>query len=522
MNADFLSHAEAQDLFPAYIANELDAERRNALNIHLDRCVACRAELIETQRLLGAFAQLQSQTHQEPSIVEAVMVQVREYAPYNEEQMRHDDSPRFAPFVDDENDRMNRASLNGSGSTGARSRSALSPARGGAKSLVAALSLLGVVALLAALLLSRLPGALGGQSKSSLAPTQASAGQGWRAFYIASNGLVHVVSDSGDHATNLSLPTNNFQMVPQSPRVGVSSDGRYLAYIQGINTGPVTVIDLKTNKTVLEGPEATELHWAPNSPRLAVDLFSADTPPVSIVDMTTLQVTPITAPAAQAIVRIVGWIDATHLVVVTAIGKIALNLETLDLTSEKLTLLTEVSEPPDLFLSPDGQRVFIAPTYWDHTAHVVDLSTNKVRQLPQIQATFASSLKHMDNWNQAYGGNWAYQWAWKPGTHTLALSLGSYGAPNEGETKPVTQDAGVWLVDVDGDQATRINQYRYPLAWLPDGKTLLMSSIADNALLNSGFVVGPTFYALTPVSPTGKTRVLVRNMLAFFGLVDGA
>jgi hypothetical protein len=119
-----------------------------------------------------------------------------------------------------------------------------------------------------------------------------------------------------------------------------------------------------------------------------------------------------------------------------------------------------------------------------------------------------------------YGGNWAYQWAWRPGAHTIALSLSASSNPSEGGIQPETQEAGVWLIDLDHDQAASLNRDRYPLTWTPDGQALFLSDIdAPSMVTNTGYSVGPGLYVMSPTKPGEKGQLLEADMVAFFGLV---
>jgi hypothetical protein len=324
------------------------------------------------------------------------------------------------------------------------------------------------------------------------------------------------------------------------PRAGVSADGRYLAYVQvtpstqgtppmWVGSGPVTVVDISSGRVTTLDLMATEIQWAPDAPRfisLLTTLGNGGTTHVSLTltDVRTNQRQDIQLDPAlerSRVTRLVGWIDTHHVSVVADPGGkgVTVPLISLDLATGGMTTLATLVQPPDVFLSPDGKRAFVAPNFWAPSARIVDTTTGATTELQGITAAFAGRLKHVDNLNLAYGGNWAYQWAWRPGTHTIALSLSASSIPNEGETQPVTQEAGVWLIDLDRDQATSLNRERYPLAWTPDGRTLFLSDIATpSAVTNTGYSVGPHLYALSPVTPGGG-QALSGDMVAFFGLV---
>jgi hypothetical protein len=547
---DHVDHAELQAQLPAYVADALEIDERNSVAAHIAACSTCHAEVEELRLLMRALAVGRRQRMSEgPSIADAVMARIGSGTPSTTSAVDHAQSgasrvpPPFHETYRD--DTADVASFKWERETPIavvpRSSSApRGPVRHPAeptryrqpRPVLAGIASLAVVALIAALLLSRLTPLHGIGGHPSVPGTSSNSVTGsWRAAYLGSDGRLDFVSAGGERSASVALPGATFQHMPVSPHVGISADGRYLAYIQVTNpdgSGPVTVVDLATGKITVLNVIATELHWAPDAPRFVCGVFATDSTTVTLVSLQTgaaqaqeLSLGP--ASSQPSVTRIVGWIDATHLAVVAQSGRLTLFLASLDLTTKQTHLLASLNMPPDVFLSPDGNRVFIAPTFWNSVASVVDTTTGVVRALPAITATFASQLQHLDNYNLAYGGNWAYQWAWRPGSHTIALSLSQSSIPNEGDTQPVTQQAGVWLLDVDHDQARNLDRDRYPLAWTPDGQTLLVSDIPATSSLvtlgNTGYAVGPHLFALSPSKPTAESRALTGDMALFFGLV---
>jgi hypothetical protein len=547
---DRVDHAELQARLPAYVADALQIDERGSVAAHIAACATCQSEVEELRLLMRALAVERHQRISEgPSIADAVMARIGSAAPSTMGATDHAQSgaSRVAtPFHETlRDDAADKAPFKWGRETAIAvlppsSTPPKGPARNPAEPtryrqpgpVLAGIASLAVVALIAALLLSRLTPShsIGGYPSVSGVSSPSATGS-WRAAYLGSDGRLDFVSASGERSTSAALPGVNFQHMPASPHVGISADGRYLAYIQVTNpdgSGPVTVVELATGKITVLDVIATELHWAPDAPRFVCGVFATDSTTVTLVSLQTgaAQVHELSLGSASGqprITRIVGWIDATHLAVVAQSGRLTLFLASLDLTTKQTHLLASLNMPPDVFLSPDGQRVFIAPTFWNSVASLVDTATGQVRALPAITATFASQLQHLDNYNLAYGGNWAYQWAWQPGSHTIALSLSQSSIPNEGDTQPVTQQAGVWLLDVDHDQARNLNRDRYPLAWTSNGQTLLVSDIPATSSLamlgNTGYAVGPHLFALSPSKPNAESRALTGDMTLFFGLV---
>jgi len=537
MSPDRFSHDELQERLLAFSADALGTEERAAVDAHLARCATCRQELERMRQLLVALAAqrrlIAGNSIAGNSIADAVMVRIASRPPMRVASRTYwsppDTTPASAESLRDDPEYEWWGPGAPSNASAHRMAAAARPREIGhgqrrdqSRPLVAAVALLAVVSLLAALLASRL-------APSSPAIPVPGTGD-WRAAYLGSDGLTHIVSATGERRTSVALPGANPQGLPQSPRASISADGRYLASIRvtsGDGSGPVTVLDLASGQVTTLDLMAAELHWAPDAPRFASSLSTLEGGTVrlsiTLTDMRTNQRQDLQlGPTLDhlRVTRLVGWIDAHHLAIIADPGGKGLTvpLVSLDLTTGGITTLATLVQPPEVFLSPDGKRVFVAPTFWAPSAGIVDTTTGSMSELPGITATFASRLKHLDNLNLAYGGNWAYQWAWQPGTHTIALSLSASSIPNEGETQPVTQEAGVWLIDLDRDHATSLNRDRYPLAWTPDGRTLFMSDIPAATAINAGFSVGSHLYALSPVAPNGRSRELAGDMVMFFGL----
>jgi hypothetical protein len=200
-------------------------------------------------------------------------------------------------------------------------------------------------------------------------------------------------------------------------------------------------------------------------------------------------------------------------------GGPALELDVLDVGAGVLRHLVDVATPPDIFVSPDGKTIFVAPSTWVQTGYLVDPTTGQIRMLPQISATFSSKFVNIDNADFAKGGNWAAMSAWQPGSHTIALSLGAWGLASEGLPSLGHQPAGIWLLDLDYDTATQVSRNTYPLAWTSNGRSLLTSDLPASSLLFGGLSVGPTLSSLSPAAPGGRDAPLAHHMAVFFGLV---
>ncbi|MGZ3667878.1 MAG: hypothetical protein ACXVCO_17825, partial [Ktedonobacterales bacterium] len=229
-----------------------------------------------------------------------------------------------------------------------------------------------------------------------------------------------------------------------------------------------------------------------------------------------------------------GWIDSAHIAVFyqqsesgpvatpsaatasQSTGLVQQSLGSLDIHSGAITYLADLPDPSDVFLSPDGREVLLAPNFSTSMAHVVDTRTGQTRELPHISDAFAGKFADL-----GAGGNWALHSAWQPGTgHVLALSL-SVGSSY------ARQDANVWLLDLDNDKATQVPGKAYPLAWSPESpQELLLCDLphadATGEYPLGGAGVGPTLYTIQLTSPGTTSPPLTASMAVFLGLVRTA
>lgn len=382
----------------------------------------------------------------------------------------------------------------------------------------------------------------------------------WQAAYLGADGHVHLVSANGKNVTGPALPQP--ELISQSlplANASISPDGHLLAYTAGSdvnNGGNVTILNLATSKLTTTSAQALAIYWSPDGTKLAAQ-GTLDSGSFSLVNAKTGAVTHINVTLdgqPAGIGRLLGWTNASHIAAVASISpavsgslpattpipttptptknstRLSASLSggpanfvgVVDLKTGAAHNYDDLATPPDVFLSPDGQEALVAANYWNSSATLVNLASEQVTSLPKITNAFAGKLVNMDNLNLAQGGNYSAHFAWKPGTHILAVSLTAAGLGPEGSTGPATQPAGAWLLNLDRDTATQITHNSYPLAWTPDGSTLLLSSVpqsdTNGSYPHGGGGVGPTLYALSPVAASSTPKKLASGMTAFFGL----
>lgn len=355
----------------------------------------------------------------------------------------------------------------------------------------------------------------------------------WAAVYLDSSAHLHAVTADGHDAAGPVLPLAGLIASTSPAGASISPDGRRLAYIQAgdPNTGgKVAIVDFATGTLKVTGVTALQLAWSPDSSTIAA-AGQLDSGSIWLVNAATGAGHPITVQVngePGGLGRLLSWTDATHLAAIVSAGAPQADtlsggpqnlLGVIDVSSGQARIITNLVTPPDVYVSPDGAVALIAANAWSPTAQLAYLGTGAVTPLPSITAAFAGKLVDMDNANYAQGGNYSVHFAWRPGTHTLALSMRASGIGPEGSTGPATQPAGVWLLNLDADTATQITRNTFPLAWSADGQTLLLCSPpSTSAMPTAGAGVGPSLSALTPAAPSGKQHQLADDMAAFLGI----
>lgn len=383
----------------------------------------------------------------------------------------------------------------------------------------------------------------------------------YRAAYLDTQGQLRIVSVNGK-----STPSNT-QPGPTLPKVGlltrmpaapyydvaVSQDGHYLAYVEGDasisdaatplpNGGPVAVVNLKTG-TILSMPVMTnDLTWSPDSRFLAAPDVT-DSAGINILDAAAgvAHRLAISFAGTQASVSLVaGWIDTIHVAVFyqhSASAPTPMSTATeqapsaaqsgastqqylgsMDTRSGAISYLADLPDPSDVFLSPDGTQILLAPNYSTKMAYVIDTRTGRTRPLPTIANAFAEQFVDLGYGNDS----WSLHSAWHPGTgHVLALSL------SIGSSTTSTQKTGVWLLDLDNDNATLVHDNAYPLAWFPQPPQALVTCEPPppdslGSYPTDGAGVGSKLYMFAPVEQGGIAFSPAGSMVAFLGLVRTA
>lgn len=374
----------------------------------------------------------------------------------------------------------------------------------------------------------------------------------YRAAYLDDEGRVRIVAANGQASIGPTLPNTGLLMRTPAASyydVAVSQNGQYLAYVEGDasvrdaatplpSDGPVAIVNLITGTTLSMPIRANDLSWSPDN-RLLVAPDVSNFTDINIIDAITgiSRQLVVSFKGAQAYIPLVaGWIDSTHIAVFyqhggstptptqvasaapQPTGSLQQSLGSIDIHSGAITYLADLPDPSDVFLSPDGKEVLLAPNYSTAMAQVVDTRTGQTSPLPNISQAFAGKFADL-----GAGGNWSLHSAWQPGAgHVLALSLAI-----DSSSSSASQEPGVWLLDLDHDSATRMAANAYPLAWFPQSSQALVTCDpprpdSTGAYPMDGAGVGSTLYTLAPVERSGNSSLLASSMVAFLGLVRTA
>lgn len=280
----------------------------------------------------------------------------------------------------------------------------------------------------------------------------------WRVAYLAADGHLHLLTFDGKQDTRgPRLPDMNFYGLDFAS-AGISPNGATLAY--NAATG-LTILDVGGHGTRTQQDQAIyQMAWSPDGSRLALgdDIGGIWTVRASGGSPTAVHGTP-----RNDTYRLVGWLDATHVAVSAAASDSTPNafmLNALDVNSGALRHIATITVSgigkPQVALSPDGKQAIIwnAPFQDDPftpLVAVVNTATGAVRKLPGITKVTGSGFTSL---------------AWKPGTHTVAVSTGF----------ATNSNLQAWLLDMQGDGAIRLIGGQYVVAWAPFNDILVLST----------------------------------------------
>ena len=360
----------------------------------------------------------------------------------------------------------------------------------------------------------------------------------WRAAYFGFGHSLHVITADGSLDISAPLPSAlvaDWTGPLTSGDIAASPDGHVIASIvRGAPTtsGPIALLSLVGGALTTIPVTARELYWSPTSDRLAVNLGDERQPRVAVIRLSDGSVTNLSSQVDGAPVSagaILGWIDATHLAVVysppaimrpahaatpTASATTTAGVSYVGALDADTGVIRPVAALPaeskGAYLTPSGAEALVTPSATT-PAEVIDMTSGTVKPLPGITRRLATVAAQSVATSDSQKNEWASA-AWQSTTDQVAISLAS----SAGDAHATT----LWLLDPAHDAAVPLGADRTPLAWTPDGRTLLLAgSPASGLTPNFTGVTQPTLYAVAPSESGVSEKLLTANMALFLGLV---
>lgn len=311
----------------------------------------------------------------------------------------------------------------------------------------------------------------------------------WRVAYIGRDGNLHLVSlDGQKDLAGVQLP------IAGPPNTGVCAagtapDGEHLAYCDagGIEYIAVNTDTLSSIRTAYTGATTDEgIIWAPSGHALATGAIGRGSAIVQLPSGTVTLAPPINQDAQGNTITglAYGWIDSAHLAVLDSAAAPAAtalpgqqvapdtsaSLGRLDVTTGQLQLIATVSSPTlvsgNYSLTPDGSEALFFNS--DEQSFPF---TPIVRRIDTASGQ-VTTLPHLTSILPKYGG--FTQVLWLPHSHK---ALAATGYPENGDVR-------YQIIDIDQDTSTPISLPAFPVAWAPDGKTLILAH--DTPLIPKG------------------------------------
>ncbi|HEY1391347.1 MAG TPA: hypothetical protein VGF38_22605 [Ktedonobacterales bacterium] len=315
---------------------------------------------------------------------------------------------------------------------------------------------------------------------ASLAPRPLPAFSDPRVAYIGPDSLLHVVSLDGK--VNLAGTPSPLAGYPQDGTwaAGTSPDGRQLAYYEH---SQVTIIDAASgvrSTADMKGVGDSEISWSPGQRYIALRGFG-DVLCVNVATQTTFYTPQDTSALGKLPMMdgLYGWIDATHVAIVQFPDRsgtpgthglatpapsagTSVTLASLDVATNQVRPIATLrgygnmgafSVLPGgrwtLFVDEQNEQAPITP--FTPLAALIDNATGAVTPLHHLSPLLAPVI--------------LYSLLWRPGT-TQAIVAGEFGP---GKSLYL-------LIDALHDTATSISLPGVPVAWSPDGSTLVIAS----------------------------------------------
>lgn len=351
----------------------------------------------------------------------------------------------------------------------------------------------------------------------------------WRAAYVSQNGFFHAVSLDGKTDSVGSIYPGFMNGVGLVFSAGASPNGRYIAYLNN----QLVVSDLYTKTSPSNATHTGDIYiaplfWSPDSLRLAIGPDQGSNDPNTIATTHVVVISPLTIPNTPPIpgtktpvdgpyIYPEGWIDNQTLLMYTNIVQsqnpftTTAIVEAVDATTGATRVLATFPHGEQsnfvFALAPDGKEVFL----YNFQAHdepftpiadVIDTTTGAVHPLSSVTA-----LENKE-------GYWITAAAWRPGTQTLAITIGA--------VDPDVPTAADFLVDTTTGTYVAIPSKDFVGEWSPDGSTLVLTSDTNGNTTGGGpFTL--TAVTFPPSGPPQLTMLTHNSMFfSFLGFIRSA
>jgi len=310
---------------------------------------------------------------------------------------------------------------------------------------------------------------------------------GWRILYDRIDGLLHAISvDATQDTAGPALETGVTPQIGGDFGGGMSPDGRSLLFL---SNGQVVIGSLRPAGpsqrvfTTIAG-HYIQTYWSPDSATIALSEPDA----LALLRVSDLHVTPVPLQLNGDRIRLLGWIDGSHLAIVIAQTVVSVAL---DGGSQRVIIPAPPANsglPITLALAPDGSQILSSsyPIRSERFAPFFDLISTKTglrRHLAAASQTVFHGIESM---------------AWKPGTSIIAITA---------QLSLESGASGLILIDTARDTVTHVAaKQSYALGWASDGSdTLIMGDCAPGDITRVALHV---MEALT-ISPASSPKEIL-------------
>jgi hypothetical protein len=282
----------------------------------------------------------------------------------------------------------------------------------------------------------------------------------------------------------------------------MSPDGRWLVFLSAGNVviGALRPAGAEHQVFTLIPGHYAQVYWSPDSATVALSEPNAPEA-LALLRVSDLSLTSVPLQLNGDSIRLLGWIDGSHLALMIAQSVVSLSLADI---SRRVILPAPATQYPlatTLMLSPDGAQILYSayPVRSEQFAPFFDLISTATGQRRHLAAASRVVFRGINSI------------VWKPKTSIVAITA---------QLAPDTGASGLILIDTARDTVTHVTaRLRYAFGWAPDESgALIMGDWAPGTF--SG-VVPHMMDALTiSASSVSKEIALSDQMVGpFFGFI---